>query len=115
MLTKQLGALVQPNERLATGLNLIVTSSGSEISDGDTFTLSNGSNTLTFEFNSTGGIGDGNIAVSYLATDDPEQIAASILDAINVAAVHDVLQIVATNRGGQVGNEAASWKPIRSL
>ncbi len=107
LLTKQLGALVRPNERLAEGVNLVVTHDGATISDGDTFTLSNGANTLTFEFNQSGGVADGHFPVEYSVTDDQEEIAWSVLRAINVSAVHDVLRIVATNRGGQIGSESS--------
>lgn len=106
-LTKQAGALVLPNERLAEGLNLIVDGNGGSIGDGDTFSLSNGVDTLVFEFNRVGGATNGHIPVNYSLSDDREQIAAAILAAINVSAVHDVLGIVATNRGGQIGNESS--------
>ncbi len=94
------------NERLAEGLNLTVIHRGDAIADGDTFTISNGADTLTFEFNSAGSVmTQGNVAVDYDITDSEGEVARAIRDAINTISVNSALGILATNRGGQLGTE----------
>ena len=90
------------NERLAAGTAVEVVSSGADILDGDTFTLSNGFDTLTFEFNSAGSVAGGNVAVEFDIDDEIGEIASSIRDSINTATVFGVLGSVATNQGGQL-------------
>ncbi len=106
-LGKLAGGRVEINERLAEGLNLVVTDDGSQINDGDTFTLSNGSDTLTFEFNRSGGVTAGNVAVFYDSTYTVGEIAGAVRNAINQVSINTALEILATNQGGQLGSEAS--------
>ena len=57
-----------------------------QITNGDTFTLSDGTHSLTFQFEDASGsvpTGSGHIAVPFTASDSPQTIAANILKAIN--------------------------------
>ena len=94
------------NERLADGYNLQVDSAGSDIVDGDTFTLSNGFETVTFEFNDVTGVSDGvtpgNVNVPYGRTFSQGEMADAIRNAVNLGEVRDVLQLEATSQGGQL-------------
>ena len=95
-----IGAAVDPNERLATGLNLEVTSDAIAISDGDQFDLSNGVNTITFEFNKVGNVAPGNVAVSISNGQSAAEVAQAIRDTINASLANSVLEIVATTMSG---------------
>lgn len=98
--------VLQLNDRLADGLNLRVESGGSELVDGDTFELSNGFETLTFEFNDatvpalTTATAPGNVAIDYRIFDTPAFVADHIRHAINSGSVRSVLGIQATSRSG---------------
>ena len=73
------------NERLAEGFNAEVVSVGSEIIDGDTFTLSNGFDTLTFEFSDVTDpalatpVRAGNIEISYTVADTPAKLRTAFV------------------------------------
>ncbi len=105
-LTKFGNARVQLNERLAEALNLRVSSYSVDISEGDTFTLSNGADTMTFEFTRDIVYSTGNIPVTITDEDFPGDVAAAMLRAINQISVNSKLKIIATNQGGQLGTEA---------
>jgi parallel beta-helix repeat protein/VCBS repeat-containing protein len=96
------------NERLADGFNLQVDSAGSDIVDGDVFTLSNGYETITFEFNDLTGTNDGvtpgNVEVPYLRTFSGGQLADAIRSAVNLGEVRDVLKVQATSQGGRLND-----------
>jgi VCBS repeat-containing protein/parallel beta-helix repeat protein len=96
------------NERLADGFNLQVDSAGSDIVDGDSFTLSNGSETVTFEFNdvsgAASGVKPGNVEVPYRRTDRPGEVADAIRNAVNLGEIRDVLQVQATSQGGRLND-----------
>lgn len=100
------------NERLADGFNLQVDSAGSDIVDGDVFTLSNGYEAITFEFNDLTGTDDGvtpgNVEVSYLRTFSRGQVANAIRNAVNLGEVRDVLNIQATSQGGRLNESSDS-------
>lgn len=101
---------VQINERLTEAFNVTVTSSGAELIDGDTFTLSNGFDTLTFEFNDVTEtslatpVTGGNIEISYRIGDTPAMIADEIRDVINSGSVNAVLGAFATTQGGDLNS-----------
>ncbi|HND55402.1 MAG TPA: hypothetical protein PLV92_23470, partial [Pirellulaceae bacterium] len=86
------------NDRLATGLRLIA-QDGARLIDGQTFTLSDGQNAVTFEYddksilptNPRYGIEPGRIAVDFNPTEPDYVIAARIRDLINGPAVQAVL------------------------
>ncbi len=99
------------NQRLSKSTDLVVTSDGSVILDGDRFTLSNGYDTIVFEFDNissgstvTGltpqGAVLGAIPITFTSSDTPGLIASRIRDAINSPAVNGKLNILATTSGG---------------
>lgn len=76
---------------------------GQSIVDGQTFKIVNPTTGVTavFEFNSSGGVGAGNIAVPFLASDSATALAGKIAAAINgtnlgVAAVASGVRVVLT-------------------
>lgn len=79
------------NHRHAQQTTLIAPS-GSEIADGQTFALSDGINTLTFEFDDTSittgpffGVAQGNVRVPFSSADLATDVAISIRDAVNAS------------------------------
>ncbi|TWU43841.1 hypothetical protein Q31b_13730 [Novipirellula aureliae] len=96
------------NDRLADAFNIVVVSSGDQLVDGDTFELSNGSETIRFEFNdttdtATSSLDDNsNFEISYRPSDTAGQVAQTIRSAINNTSVHSVLGAEATSLGGQL-------------
>jgi hypothetical protein len=85
----------------ATGT--ITAVAGASLVDGETFTINDGINTPTvFEFDSGGGVGGGNIAVTFTGGDSASTVAASILAAIN--GVGATLLVTASSGGGAVTN-----------
>ncbi len=77
------------NDRLSQQYSLVAPT-GSAIADGQQFTLSDGVNTVTFEFDDTSiltgpsaGVAQGNVRIPYTSQDAPDVIARSIRDAIN--------------------------------
>ncbi|MFG0263137.1 MAG: DVUA0089 family protein, partial [Novipirellula sp. JB048] len=98
------------NQRLAEGLNLEVQSDGSQIVDGDTFVISNGFESVRFEFNDitipslTTPVGADRIEVPYRASDTAAQVAQSIRNAINSGSVRTALGIEVTSRSGELSD-----------
>lgn len=105
---KNFFARIGVNERLADGLNIRVDHTGSEIVDGDTFELSNGYETLRFEFNDVTiqaletPTTPGNVAIDYRISDTAGQIADTIRTAINSGSVRAVLGAEATSQSGKL-------------
>ncbi|TWU60075.1 Matrixin [Rubripirellula tenax] len=99
-------ARVQINERLAEGFNIVVEHTGAEIVDGDTFTLSNGSETLTFEFNDvtvatlTSAPLSSNVPINFTSSDSAGDVADKIRNAINNSSIQSVLNAIATSSSG---------------
>jgi hypothetical protein len=98
------------NQRLAEGLNLVAQSDGSRIVDGDTFTLSNGFETLRFEFNDVTiaalvtPASPSNVVINYRVSDTAGEIAQRVRDAINSDSVRSVLGIEATTASGRLSD-----------
>ncbi len=96
------------NQRLAEALNLEVQSDGSQLIDGDTFTLSNGFESVRFEFNDitipslTTPVDTDNVAIEYRASDTAAEVAQSIRNAINSGSVRTALGIEVTSRSGEL-------------
>ncbi|WP_372717777.1 DVUA0089 family protein [Novipirellula sp.] len=94
------------NQRLADGLNMVVQSSGSQIVDGDTFEISNGFETVRFEFNDvtvsalTTPADSTNFVIEYRVSDTAAQVAQTIRNAINSGSVRAALGVEATTRSG---------------
>ncbi len=91
------------NDRLAQQIGIQVNGS---IADGSTFTLSDGVELVTFEFDVTNTAGDiaagtaaGNIAIAINANDTTAQIANKIRDAINRSTVQSLLKVSASVNG----------------
>ncbi|MSR56893.1 MAG: hypothetical protein EXS05_04385 [Planctomycetaceae bacterium] len=72
------------NDRLVNGFSLDAPS-GAALSDGQTFTISDGVKTVTFEFDTDGTVTAGREKVSFLNTDADYVVARKMRDAINAA------------------------------
>ncbi len=107
------GRSFDTNDRLASGSVTLIVPSTVTIQDGDTFTLSNGSQTMTFEFDRNDlapSVVQGNVRVPFTpvlpgltfdrAADDRDILATSIRDAINSDQAFGVLGIRAAGRDG---------------
>ena len=107
-LARPIESYYAPNERLAEGVNIVVVHAGGEIIDSDHFTISNGVETVEFEFNDVGNDGFGGdgitdasrIAIDYRPMDTRGEIAARIIEAINRPGVQSTLGIQATTSSG---------------
>lgn len=112
------------NDRLAKTISLQVTDT-SLIVDGSSFTLSDGNNTLRFEFDvattfnalldPAAGVAQGNIPIRIAPNATAVQIAAAIRDAINSTAAQASLKITASTRGDTIGGSPASTLPRASI
>lgn len=87
------------NDRLAEGTSLLAPN-GTQVTDGDTFSISDGINSVVFEFDSDGSVGVGNVPVPFGATQPSYLIAGAIRDAINSSLVQQRLQIKAAMSNG---------------
>ena len=92
------------NERLAGAFNALVESSGAQLVDGDSFELSNGFETIRFEFNDTTlsntPVASTSVAIDYVTSDTVGEVADLIRNAINSPSVRAILGIEATSSGG---------------
>jgi hypothetical protein len=61
---------------------LIGLNRGGNVVDGEQFTLGDATKTITFELDTNGAVVPGNVAISFVVTDDPDVIASSIAAAI---------------------------------
>ncbi len=101
------GRSFDTNVRLAEQVGIRVSSTAAgQFADGITFTVSDGFNQATFEFDVTVGTGDvatgvapGNIAVRIAANATPTQIATAIRDAINSSTAQLILSLTASLQG----------------
>ena len=81
----------------------IQTVGGSQLNDGQTFTLSDGTSTLTFEFDRDlgggvgNGVGPGHFPVVFSVIDSPDDVATSIAAAINGVGTGYNVSATATN------------------
>lgn len=104
-LAGQLGRTIDTNDRLSKSFALVF-NAASQIKDGATFTLSDGFNTATYEFDVTTsgadrrvGVTPGNIAIAIFANDTSVTIARAIRDAINSPTSKAKIQITAMTSG----------------
>lgn len=81
-LTLSSGLLMDANQRLVSEYSLVVPTID-VLQDGDSYTISNGIISRTFEFNLIGAVGSGNVAVSVSAGMTKGQIANALATAIN--------------------------------
>lgn len=101
-----LNSAMDTNDRSATQVSLVAPE-GRELVDGDKFTLGDSGSQLTFEFNSTGSVTPGNVAIPFTATDADYVIAQRIRDAINDPGVQARIKVRASSSGGVVSGTAA--------
>ncbi|TWU06031.1 tandem-95 repeat protein [Stieleria varia] len=98
-----LGRSFDTNDRLADGAVTLITPAGTDLLDGDTFVLSDGWRTKTFEFDSSldGNHAPGNVPVVFNpASPDPALVARAVRDAINSSQAQNVLEITAATSDG---------------
>jgi hypothetical protein len=92
----------ETNDRLTDATTFSVPR-GNRIIEGQKFTLSDGLNTLTFEFNDSAlnnGVATGNVPVPYNTSDSDSQIARTVRQAINSPTAQAVFDIVAAPADG---------------
>ncbi len=103
------------NDRLSEQISISVASQG-VIRDGDTFTLSDGLNQATYEFdivNSTAdrayGVNQGNISIQLLPSATNPEIARAIRDTINSAASRAVINLTAATDGQMLDGNGGEY------
>lgn len=82
------------NDRHARQVTLVAPA-GSQINNGDRFTLNDGATTITFEFNTAGGFSPNVVRIAYSPTDTAAQIAQRLIDTINSSVVQASLRVKA--------------------
>ncbi len=116
------------NGRLTQSFSLVAPA-GNEISDGQTFTLSDGVHSLTFEFDDltlNNGVTPGNVEINYnplvfdFATSDfrpqsSSEIAALIRNAINSTAAQAVIEITAALGDGAIASTLSTTSSVVNL
>ena len=98
------------NDRLTNAVSFTAPA-GHTLVEGQTFSLSDGSKRLTFEFDDLSignGVATNNVRIPYNISDTDVQIARRIRDAINSPASRAVLAITAAMADGVVTGTAAS-------
>ncbi|MCA9196580.1 MAG: pre-peptidase C-terminal domain-containing protein [Planctomycetales bacterium] len=88
----------QPQDRMASGVSMFV-DPGYEVADGATFSISDGTTTVVFEFEEEtrlDGAAAGNAVVHFSASDSAAEVANAIVDTINSSAVQAVLEVSAS-------------------
>jgi len=76
-------------QTLAAASGLITTVDHSKLNDGETFTVSDGTLTKTFEFDlSPAGVDAGNVAVPYANNSSADAVALAIVNAVNGTAIN---------------------------
>jgi hypothetical protein len=102
------------NDRLAEGLSLTA-SSGDLYRDGQTFSIGDGANIVTFEFNdltADDGVAAGNAAIDFMPEDSDAVMARRIRDAINRVANEGQLDAKATSSDGTVVGSTSTSKLV---
>jgi hypothetical protein len=90
------------SDRLAQGTTLVA-AAGALFADGQTFSISDGANTVVFEFNDAplgNGVAAGHVAIDFESQDSAVLMARRIRDAINLPAVQQTLAVVAASGDG---------------
>jgi hypothetical protein len=90
------------NDRMVEGATSLVAPASNRIVDGTTFSISDGSRALVFEFDqvgTTGGVASGNVAIPFDAGTTSLQsaglVAEAVVDAINQPSVQSLLDVSA--------------------
>lgn len=73
---------------LLPAIGTIQTPAGSLVSDGDTLTIDDGTTSVTFEFDSGGGVSGGNTAVAFTGADPASTVASALQSAIAGSALN---------------------------
>ncbi|MFN0053182.1 MAG: beta strand repeat-containing protein, partial [Planctomycetales bacterium] len=81
-------------ERMANGWSILA-APGASLSDGATFTITDGVDTVTFEFSTDNTVAQGNVRVGFANGDSRLIVARSIRDAINGAAQNGMFKVTA--------------------
>ncbi|MFK7738454.1 MAG: tandem-95 repeat protein [Pirellulaceae bacterium] len=92
-------SITDTNDRASDSISLIAPA-GSDLVDGDTFTLTDAGNEVVFEFNISGSVVPGNVAVNIAADATASEVATAIRDAINDPGVQSRLAVTAAGAGG---------------
>ncbi|HND52201.1 MAG TPA: Ig-like domain-containing protein, partial [Pirellulaceae bacterium] len=100
---------IDTNDRVNQSVTLTAPA-GSEIFDGQTFVISDGVNSLTFEFEDLDlpggdaqvGVTSGRVQVGFRPAFTDDQVAEAIRDAVNSNAVQGILKLVASQDDGTV-------------
>ena len=75
--------------------------------DGETFTVNDGSRSLTFEYDSGGGVAAGNFPIAFASTDLRGAIATATVRAVNAANAAGKTSAIAGYDGSQIGADVA--------
>ena len=99
------------NERFNPGAVTLNVPTGRELTDGETLVISNGTRSVTFEFDSDGSVAPGHVRVPFIPvmtgasfdhlTDEPAEVARALRDAINSPQARNVLGITAAGGDSQ--------------
>ena len=114
-----------PNDRLAPGQNIRFRS-GSQIPDGATFRISDGVNSMTFEFNdldSNTGVAPGNVAIDIVTSTidqntgtrrafSANEVARAVREVLNSSTVQSVLNISAIMINGDLNGATSDTLAI---
>ena len=92
-----------PRDRLSKNVSIRIPE-GADIFDGQTFFISDGLNTINFEFDETfldDGVAEGNVSVPFSASDTAFVIAAHVRDAVNLLFLTEALDVSAAGTNGE--------------
>ncbi|MFV1965863.1 MAG: hypothetical protein ACC628_10600, partial [Pirellulaceae bacterium] len=98
------------NDRLTEQTSLHVPL-GNSIVEGQTFTLADGLDTVTFEFSDLAindGVAPGNVVIGYRASDSQVVIARRIRDAVNSPLVQSLLEVTASLSDGTTSGSGST-------
>jgi VCBS repeat-containing protein len=102
------------NARFTHATSLVIPA-GNQIFEGQTFTLSDGVNSLTFEYDDLdlgNGVAAGRVQIGFRDFEKAELIARRVRDAINSPQVQDVLKITAATSDGNVSGVTSTSNVI---
>ncbi len=113
-----LGLSFDTNDRHTQQVSLIAPN-GSQLTDGQTFQLSDGVETVTYEYDDTSitsgpglGVTQGNVRIAFSSLDNADLVARKIRDAINSPQSRAVLDVVAgmseSNTSGTTGSRVVN-------
>ncbi|MFT5523674.1 MAG: hypothetical protein ACI9HK_001622, partial [Pirellulaceae bacterium] len=108
------GRSFDTNGRLDQG-SRIHAPSGSNITEGRTFTISDGTSVVTFEYDDVtvgNGVGIGHVAIPFAPTDPDYIVAASIRDTINSGVVQSILDLQASSTDGTISGTLSTSRSI---